>query len=46
MGVCGSGQRYGNPKRISFCLVFLFLFVWNLAVHDNQTPWPFVSDKS
>jgi len=29
MGVRGSRNGYGNPKRISF------LFVWNLAVHDN-----------
>jgi len=29
-----------------FCQVFLFLFVWNLAVYDNYTSWPFVPDKS
>jgi len=45
MGLRGSRKGYGNPKIISF-LSFFFLFVWNLAVHDNQTSWPFVPDNS
>jgi len=35
MGVHGSRNGYDNPKRIFFSRVFLFLFVWNLADHDN-----------
>ena len=31
----GVPAGYGNPKKIYFCKVFLFLFAWDLVAHEN-----------